>query len=238
MSSLKDIIKFSIAPKNIYLHFSAKNKYKRAQKKGEVELKLLPYLADPNKTAIDIGANNGLYTYFLARICNNVIAFEPHEKLYEFLVKATPKNVTVINKGLSDTTTTADFHIPLIKGKESFNISSLETAMVSQFETIVRQIEIVPLDSYEYQNVGFIKIDVEGHEINVLKGATETIEKSKPVLQIEILADQTEINDHEVVCFMRNKGYEMLCLQNNLLRIFEPSDTVKFSRNFIFLPTS
>ena len=238
MSTIKDIIKFKIAPKKLYQYFSSKNKYNRAYKKGEVELRLLPFLADPNKTAIDIGANNGLYTYFLAKNCKDVKAFEPHEILYKFLVKASPENVTVINKGLSDITTTADFHIPVINGKEHFNISSFEPKMVKQHKTIIRKIDIVPLDSYEYQNVGFIKIDVEGHEINVLKGAAQTIEQSRPVVQIEILADQYEVSEHEVVCFLRDKGYQMLCLQDNLLRIFRPSDTHKSSRNFIFLPVS
>ena len=43
MSSLKDFFKFSLAPKNLYLQLSARNKFRRAEKKGEVELRLLPF---------------------------------------------------------------------------------------------------------------------------------------------------------------------------------------------------
>lgn len=62
MLSLTDFIKYKLAPPKLYLAYSATRKYKRARKKGELELHLLPFLADPKKAAIDIGANKGLYT--------------------------------------------------------------------------------------------------------------------------------------------------------------------------------
>lgn len=165
-----------------------------------------------------------------------MIAFEPHAKLSEFLKKATPKNVTVINKCLSDKEEIVDFHIPLIEGKVSYNISSLEVDMVNQYETQIQKVESVKLDNYNFEKVGFIKIDVEGHELNVLKGALKTIQASRPVLQVEILEDPSYVNDHEVTKLLRELDYEILCLKNNILSLFTPVKSKKISRNYIFLP--
>ena len=195
-------------------------------------------MVDPQKLAIDVGANKGLYTYFLAKTAKQVIAFEPHKKLYEFLQKATPVNVTVINKCLSDKDEMVDFHVPIVNGKVSYNISSIEADMVNKYETHIERVEAVTLDHFNFENVGFIKIDVEGHEINVLKGALKTIQTSKPVLQIEILADPAFVNDHEVVRLLRDTDYEVLCLQDHILGLFDPSKVSKTSRNYIFLPKS
>lgn len=156
----------------------------------------------------------------------------------EFLKRATPPNVTVINKGLSNRSSIEEFHIPLIKGRKSRNISTLEPELVADYETIIRKVEILPLDEFDYKDIGFIKIDVEGHELSVLKGAQKTIERSRPVIQVEILADQATLRDHQVIRFLSEAGYDMMSLQNNLLRLYKPSETISSSRNFIFLPQS
>ena len=236
MSSLKEFLKFSVVPKKLYLHFSAHHKLKRSEKKGEVELRLLPYLVDPQRLAIDVGANKGLYTYFLAKHAKEVIAFEPHENLSRFLQKATASNVTVINKCLSDKEETVDFHVPIVNGKVSYNSSSLEADMLAGYETNTIQLESAPLDQFNIENVGYIKIDVEGHEMNVLKGAKKTIQTSRPILQIEILTENGDVSNHEVVQFLQDLDYEMLCLQNNILGFYVPDSSSKASRNFIFLP--
>lgn len=236
MQRFSEILKYQLAPKKLYLSMSASRKFHRARRKGELEIELLPFLADPSKTAIDIGANKGMYTYFLAKLARDVIAFEPHTKLCKFLEKATPGNVTVINKGLSNSRGRIDLHVPLVNGKEALNMSTFEPALIKEYKTTSKPIEVTRLDDFKFKNIGFIKIDVEGHELNVLEGARETIEQEKPVFLIEILAEREQLNSHPVLAFMAEKGYRALTLHNDLLCLLTPSAPKSTGRNFIFLP--
>lgn len=236
MTDIRSFLKNHLLPKKLYLHFSAAKKYKKAHQKGEVELRLLPFLVDPEKLSIDVGANKGLYTYYLAKLSRNVIAFEANPELCRFLKGAVAKNVTVINKGLSDCSSLKELHTPIIKNRSSFNTSTLEPAHVSNKTCRKQIIETADLDSYEFENIGFIKIDVEGHEMKVLKGAEKSIARSKPAIQIEILADKSGIEDQEVVRFLKAAGYEMLTLHNNLLHFYTPLQQGNPGRNYIFLP--
>lgn len=53
-------------------------------------------------------------------------------------------------------------------------------------------IEIMPMDSYSFKDIDFIKIDVEGHELSVLKGGLNTIVENKPVVMVEVFEDHVE----------------------------------------------
>jgi FkbM family methyltransferase len=73
------------------------------------------------------------------------------------------------------------------------------------------------LDDYDFDAVGFIKIDVEGHELSVLRGASNTIERHRPLMLIEI-EDRHKPN---AICnahnFLGNLGYEGYFLLNKKL---------------------
>ncbi len=67
-------------------------------------------------------------------------------------------------------------------------------------------VEMVTLDSFNLDNVSFIKIDVEGHEIEVLKGARATLERNKPVMVIEVYG-RSDKDDR--LDFIRSLGYDV-----------------------------
>lgn len=234
-NSLKDVLKFKVLPKKTYLRYSARNKYRRADR-GEPELRLLPFLVDKNKAAIDVGANTGLYTYFLSQLAKNVYSFEPHKKLADFLVKATDKNVTVFNKAVSNDNSEHVFYTPVINGKKSLNIASFDRESIKQYECEEEIIKSVQLDELDLEDIGFIKIDVEGHELSVLKGAVKTINKFRPVMLIEILPDGKKLTDDKTVAFMREQKYEMFNLHDNILKIITGDNSDNRCRNIIFLP--
>ena len=236
MKSVKDILKFSLLPKKAYLSYSAHNKYRRADKKGEAELRLLPFLVDKNKYSIDIGANMGLYTYFLSKLSKKVYAFEPHKKLTKFLEKATKNNVTVMNCAVSNNEGEKAFYIPLAKGRKLLNIASLEKNSINQPHYVEETTKTILLDTLKLDNIGFIKIDVEGHELAVLEGAKKTIEKFRPVMLIEVLTKNGKILDTDVAIFMRQYNYEVFCLKDNLLHLVDSLNTMHVGRNVLFLP--
>jgi protein-L-isoaspartate O-methyltransferase len=81
---------------------------------GEPEIKLLKSLVDPKKNSIDIGANKGVYTYFLSRLSHHVFAYEPNPELAEFITKSVRSNVSVYSIALSNKEGEAILSVPLV----------------------------------------------------------------------------------------------------------------------------
>ncbi|HEY2661260.1 MAG TPA: FkbM family methyltransferase [Caulobacteraceae bacterium] len=153
---------------------------------GEWELKELPVLVPRDRLAIDVGGNIGVYSYHLARLAREVITFEPNPFYVDGLRRAGLAN-RLEQVALSDRTGTAELRIPWWRGEECGGMASLEIDAVPG-EVLARtvQVPVRRLDDYDLRGVGFIKIDVEGHEEGVLRGALETLARERPVLLIEI----------------------------------------------------
>ncbi len=147
---------------------------------------------------IDIGANVGTYTIELAPYFEHTYAFEPDIHIYNILcgnvaLHNLSYNTTLINKPLSDKVETVTFSKFNELGGESLCVSEGDkrsSTFLNMYGNVTgiqsSLMETVTLDSYGLDNVGLIKVDVEGFELNVLKGATETILKSgNPILLVE-----------------------------------------------------
>lgn len=152
---------------------------------GEPELRLLKLLVPRNRIAVDVGANYGVYTYFLSRLVRRVYAFEPNLQLADYLQRAVPGNVTVCRFGLSDRDGAACLRIPIIGGRE---IHGFGTVGSYAFPAATRTLAVAlhRLDDQGLTELGFIKIDVEGHEDAVLNGGEQTIARWRPRMIIEI----------------------------------------------------
>jgi FkbM family methyltransferase len=140
----------------------------------------------------DIGANKGEYVYYAERLINskNIYLFEPEKRLNKQL-NAIFKNCNVFDVALSDSTGTHQFKIPVINGVADNCLSSLEVNNKEDNETeaIVYEVKTNTLDNFTKEKNVFpdlIKIDVEGHELSVLKGAEHYISTHHPTLIIEI----------------------------------------------------
>jgi len=131
---------------------------------------------------IDAGAHIGLWTMYIGRNGYRVYAFEPNPEIYEILVENTSKYPKVIRilAGLGDIKTVKSLYLH----KRSV-LNSLRTQS-NEFTGRSIKVSIVPLDEFNFRNVGIIKMDTEGYESNILKGAIETILRYKPRLIIEV----------------------------------------------------
>ncbi|MEH2235666.1 FkbM family methyltransferase [Nostoc sp.] len=147
------------------------------------EIKYLEDLVSKNRVAIDIGANKGLYSYALSKFCRVVHAFEPQPGTAEVIGKSRIDNIKINNVALSDTEGTLTLHIPIIRGEIYSALASFREPE-GQHQDI--EVPIKRLDDYNFQDVSFIKIDVEGHESHVIEGGRQTILREKPVLLVEI----------------------------------------------------
>jgi len=178
-------VKYALIPPRLYMW----RLLRKHARKGEAELKLLPALVARDKIAIDIGANKGVYTHVLATLCRRVEAFEPNPKIYGVLTRYLPANVTPHHVALSDRAGVAELVIPArSSGGYSNQGASLNPAKKESaphgFGSVA--VEARTLDSYAFTNVGFIKIDVEGFEDAVLRGAAETLKRERPTVLLEL----------------------------------------------------
>ena len=161
------------------------------------EIRFLPQLLKHDQVSIDIGANIGLFTDILSRRSSKVLAFEPHPGCAEYLRKLNLRNCDILEMAASDRFGESALRVPLRSNQELHALSTIEESndLVSQSGAcgIVRHlVPTVTLDEILDQRlavsdiVGFIKIDVEGHELAVLKGARSTIERHRPAMLIEL----------------------------------------------------
>lgn len=140
-------------------------------------------------TIIDIGAHAGRHTKVFQQLIGEtgfLYAFEPLPEQYAALKKELDsENVTVINKALSDCTGKMDFYkvdnYPEESGLRK-RVYNREDAKVEKIE-----VDVDVLDAYidAFQNVNYIKVDAEGAEISILKGAVQCLKKYRPVISVE-----------------------------------------------------
>lgn len=159
----------------------------RELRRGEPELRHIRSLVDPARSSIDIGANRGIWSDCLARLCPQVFAFEPNPKMFGFLKSACAEKVTCSPVALSDRSGIATLRIPRTARGFSNQQASLARRADNRFSEFGEvQVKTARLDDLDLPSCGFIKIDVEGHEAAVLEGARALIARDRPVLLIEM----------------------------------------------------
>lgn len=126
------------------------------------------------RTAIDIGAHVGLWARGLTKVFDKVIAFEPCNEFADILVKNAPNVHTLHRCALGAT-----------EGSVSLNITPDNTGSTHVARGESGSIQMLPLDHFKLNDIDFIKIDVEGYELDVVKGAFETLSRNDPVLIVE-----------------------------------------------------
>jgi FkbM family methyltransferase len=153
----------------------------------EPELAMLPQLVSKTDVALDIGANAGFYAFRMSKIFSKVYAFEINDELTGDLRSYNPGNITIMPVGLSSEAGEATLYIPVLNGLELTGWASLAPGNCPDATSeLTRPVKIAALDSFPLENVSFIKIDVEGHELHVLEGARRTLATHRPRVLIEI----------------------------------------------------
>ena len=222
---------------------------KRAIKKEyEKELKIIDKFADKSKDALDVGVYRGVYSYKLSQNFKHIHSFEPNPLLFPYLNKNLKKiisNVKLYNFALSDNNGETELKLPLRSNslfkdniEELFKLGAATIHPnndVKEYQT--RTIKTRRLDDISINNnIGFIKIDVEGHEKNVIMGGKSLIIKNQPIMLIEIEERHTKIPRLETINFVKDLNYECYYLLNDNLISIDKIDENSTENNFIFLP--
>ena len=200
-----------LIPPSVLKHQIAHRNWRR----GEIEIRYLDRLVNPTQASIDIGAYLGAYTYYLAKLTKHVHAFEPQLYCNRFLSKAFGTNVSIYDCALSNYEgQVAMRHAGDAIPNQGASLESGEKTHHSPLDNASSMtVEVKRLDSFGLSDIGFIKIDAEGEETNVLEGAEETIANNRPTLLIEIEQRHRQGDIYEVFRGIEALGYrgEFIC---------------------------
>jgi FkbM family methyltransferase len=161
----------------------------------EPEFKELNKFIGEGDWVIDIGANIGHYTNRLSELVGSegrVIAFEPIPATFTHLSENTQycrhQNITLINAAVSEGAGSVNMTIPDF----STGLKNYYQASISE-ETGESNISVLTfsIDSLQFNHkVSLVKIDAEGHEPEVLRGAKKLLERDMPILIVETVTDE------------------------------------------------
>ncbi len=168
-------------------------------------IRLLELLAGPSSTVIDVGAHIGTVSIPLSYKAKRVISFEPSQASFDLLRKNISlngiQNIDARNKGLGSKPGHASL-APMPEGNAGGQTLDADESGA---------IEVSMLDT-EAGSADLIKIDVEGMEMEVLKGGTNLIERSKPCIFMEIFPQALRANGvrpRDVQSFFSERGYSL-----------------------------
>jgi FkbM family methyltransferase len=170
-----------VLSEDLFVHLQAADHYLN----GEPEIRLLRHLCDKSRISLDIGANIGTYTYFMRRHSRAIYAYEPNPELAQRLERLFP-DVTVRNAAASDKSGVLSLRIPVEGGKMQHELASVAQDFESTEDVREFTVKAMPIDDEGLEDVGFIKIDVEQHELPVLEGCMKTIDTCRPAIMSEV----------------------------------------------------
>jgi FkbM family methyltransferase len=174
---------------------------------GEAELRMLRSFVPADKVAVDVGSWYGPWAYWLSRVARRVETIEPVPEVAEFLRHVVPGNVHVFCVALSDHVGEGELFVPT-GGRGSEGLSSLVPPPADGPERKRVKVPLCRLDDLGFEDVGFVKVDVEGHELEVLSGALKMLDGQHPTVLVEIEQRFHDQPIDEVFDVFTSRGYQ------------------------------
>lgn len=178
------------------------NALERREYPNEGLLKVTRSFVNGRSIVVDIGAHIGTFAIPIAAVVGKVIAFEPSPETFALLSRNAKENnvpLQLVNKALGSE-----------KGSGTLVVRNTSNAGANTFMS-GGNIPVATLDN-EVSHADFIKMDVEGMEIEVLRGGTRLIEHSRPVVLFEVNLSQLRAHNtspRALQCFFVQRGYRL-----------------------------
>lgn len=173
---------------------------------------------------VDVGVNLGqtLSKVKLVDPTRSYFGFEPNAACHAYLEKLVRANnwpnVTILPCGLSDRTSILRLHVsahdatdglgsflPSLEERPEAVLNYAKHAVAFRFAELAHLID---------ERIAFLKIDVEGAELEVVRGMAETIRRDEPIVAIELMPDRTLVGRHEqTVALLQSLGYDLFCIE-------------------------
>ncbi|MCH2236113.1 MAG: FkbM family methyltransferase [Crocinitomicaceae bacterium] len=227
----------------IYIKFIRLGFYKEKY----AELHFTKEIVKPDSVVIDIGSNLGYYATLIGKTVRNegkLIGVEPIP-LFAEIWKSNMKSISSPNIILeqcalgSEPQDEVKMSIPIVDGVVRHGLTKIDSSENThesmQSYTVQMRVGDEIVTSNNLQKIDYIKCDVEGYEQYVIPSLKSSIEKFKPLFQIELGGKE---NRQKVVEFLGNLGYEKFILSNGKLNRFPEENLFKLNQDFYFVHSS
>ena len=192
-----------------YLFPSSDTHFERWILEGEYQKKqrdaLFEYMEErrPIEYILDVGAHVGLWSRPMMHRANTkyIWAFEPNQLVRECYV---------LNMGGFENYSIYPFALGDKNRKGHLNVETDNSGNTNIHPTKNGDTEIRTLDSFNFEQVDYIKVDVEGFEYNFLKGAVDTLNRCRPFVHLEMKSKNMRNSKEEFTRFMKNIGYSQV----------------------------
>lgn len=229
--------------------FLLKRRLQRSIKRNdEQEINLVKKFIKSGTDSIDVGVYRGVYSYEMSKYSEKVHSFEPNPIIFKYInknLKKFIKNIHLYNFALSNQNKTMNLKIPIRNSnsnkeifEEYYEMGKATIHNENNFENYENfEIQTKKIDELNFDNkISFIKIDVEGHELEVIEGAKNTIKRDKPILLVEIEKQYTKKEVAESINFINSLGYKSYFFNKKDLKSTTELNNLDLFNNFIFFP--
>ena len=215
----------------------------------EPELRLIPHVVHSGESAVDVGANYGLWSYHLARAVGDggtVVAFEPVPQTFKALRRVLwllgAGRVRTINAGIGERDERVAFAVP-VASESGTTVGGLAHMVGAEGarDDVVVEADIKRLDGVGIAgDVALVKVDIEGAELYALRGASALICDHHPIVICEIGQGLSEprygIKGSAVEDLLAGWGYETFKLVGG--RLVRESIDGRSDGNYVFVPAA
>ena len=182
---------------------------------------------------IDVGANIGYFTLLCSELAKKVYAFEPEERNFKILcenIKLNHRaNVVTIQKAVGDINNKATLYLSRNESGEHSLIQGRVKRVKAQTE-----VDVVKLDDIIEDEIDLIKIDVEGNEIAVLRGAERLLRNPNIKLIVEVYPRDLKLegtSGDELMTFLKEHEFEFVYLIDEHKRELQLTNTEDIVRH-------
>lgn len=201
-------------------------------------MRAFSYIVRPGDTVFEVGAHIGYITLYFSHLVGErgrVRAFEPGENNLPYTRQNLGQrgNITLVEKAVGDHDGHVSFYLEDLSGQNNSMIPQYP-GLTSSFESAARRasvrevtVELVTLDSHiaaTGQRPDFLKIDVEGAELGVLKGAHDLLAAHHPPLMVETAGEVA----NEVIALLHGHGYTLFRPNGRIARTRRELDVNSF----------
>lgn len=193
------------------------------QPHSQLQPLLRRYITETEPTIIDVGGHGGQFTKLFAKMYprGKVITFEPNPYALSIITKVIRlhrlKNVSLLEVGLSDEEGVDTLYTPIkTSGSRRYGLSHFQMAPDQKENHVESTAKLATFDRLAEERaltrIDFMKIDIEGWEVHMLKGAKQSIEKFKPVIMCEIEDESLKragSSAQELLRLLKSFGYKI-----------------------------
>ena len=208
-------------------------------KKQYAELHYIQKVVKSGDVVLDLGANMGYYSYFMSKAVGasgEVHAVEPVQMFAKIFNKNTSNcgNVTLYNVALGSEAGKLKMGTPKVNGVFRHGLTKVVSDEEAKTMEQVYEVEVkVPDVLFKgLKQLNFVKCDVEGFEVYLFPNLIQTLERFKPVIQIEI---STEVNRKAIFELLQPLGYHIFHLKNDQLIGLDTEQAIRFTDGDFYL---